>query len=54
VDTTGAGDLYASGFLYGWTQGMDLAQGGWLGSLAATETISQLAQSLRERQPSED
>ena len=41
VDTTGAGDLYASGFLYGWTRGMDLAQCGWLGSLAATETISQ-------------
>lgn len=40
-DTTGAGDLYASGFLYGWTQGLDLAQCGWLGSLAATETISQ-------------
>ncbi|WP_420638920.1 adenosine kinase [Candidatus Poriferisocius sp.] len=41
VDTTGAGDLYASGFLYGWTRGMDLARCGWLGSLAATETISQ-------------
>ncbi|MCY3888958.1 MAG: PfkB family carbohydrate kinase, partial [bacterium] len=41
VDTTGAGDLYASGFLYGWTQGRDLTQCGWLGSLAATEAISQ-------------
>ena len=41
VDTTGAGDLYASGFLYGWTRGMDQAQCGWLGSLAATEAISQ-------------
>ena len=41
VDTTGAGDLYASGFLHGWTQGMDLAQCGWLGSLTATEAISQ-------------
>ncbi|WP_419918038.1 adenosine kinase [Candidatus Poriferisocius sp.] len=41
VDSTGAGDLYASGFLYGWTRGMDLARCGWLGSLAATEAISQ-------------
>ena len=41
VDTTGAGDLYASGFLYGWTRGMDLAECGRLASVAATETISQ-------------
>ena len=41
VDTTGAGDLYASGFLYGWTRGMDLAECGRLASMAATETISQ-------------
>ncbi|MXW41802.1 MAG: adenosine kinase [Acidimicrobiia bacterium] len=41
VDTTGAGDLYAAGFLYGYTRQMDLAQCGWLGSLAATAVISQ-------------
>ena len=41
VDTTGAGDLYASGFLYGWTRGMDLAECGRLAAVAATETISQ-------------
>ena len=41
VDTTGAGDLYASGFLYGWTRGMNLAQCGQLGSMAATAAISQ-------------
>ncbi|MCY4163049.1 MAG: PfkB family carbohydrate kinase [bacterium] len=40
VDTTGAGDLYASGFLCGYTRGMELAQCGWLGSLAASEVIS--------------
>jgi sugar/nucleoside kinase (ribokinase family) len=42
VDTTGAGDLYASGFLHGFSQGMDLATCGALGSLAAAEVISHL------------
>jgi len=42
VDTTGAGDLYASGFLYGFSQGLDLATCGALGSLAAAEVISHL------------
>ncbi|MGB3410510.1 MAG: adenosine kinase [Microthrixaceae bacterium] len=42
VDTTGAGDLYASGFLYGFSQGEDLATCGALGSLAAAEVISHL------------
>lgn len=40
VDTTGAGDLYASGFLYGFTTGRDLETAGRLGSLAAAEIIS--------------
>ncbi|HUZ73466.1 MAG TPA: adenosine kinase [Stellaceae bacterium] len=39
VDTTGAGDLYASGFLYGLTHGRDLAACGRLGSLCAAEVI---------------
>ncbi|HCM83913.1 MAG TPA: adenosine kinase [Alphaproteobacteria bacterium] len=42
VDTTGAGDLFASGFLYGLTQGMDLAECGRLGTVAAAEIISHL------------
>jgi len=42
VDTTGAGDLYASGFLYGLTHGRDLASSGHLGSLCAAECISHL------------
>jgi len=40
VDTTGAGDLYAAGFLFGLTHGKSFAQCGRLGSLAAAEIIS--------------
>lgn len=40
VDTTGAGDLYASGFLYGYTRGLDLETCGRLASIAAAEIIS--------------
>ena len=40
VDVTGAGDLYAAGFLFGYTQGFGLARSAQLGSLAAAEIIS--------------
>ena len=40
VDTTGAGDQYAAGFLYGYTQGMDLKRCGQIATLTATEVIS--------------
>ena len=40
VDTTGAGDLYAAGFLFGLSRGMGLAMCGRLGALAAAEVIS--------------
>jgi len=40
VDTTGAGDLYASGFLYGLTHGLGLPICGAVGSLCAAEIIS--------------
>jgi sugar/nucleoside kinase (ribokinase family) len=42
VDTTGAGDLYASGFLHGYTRDADLETCARLGSLAAAEVISHL------------
>jgi fructokinase len=39
VDTTGAGDAYAAGFLAGWTAGRPLPACGRMGSLAAAEVI---------------
>lgn len=42
VDTTGAGDLFAAGFLYGITHGFGLARSGRLGALAAAEVIGHL------------
>jgi sugar/nucleoside kinase (ribokinase family) len=42
VDTTGAGDLYAAGFLYGYTQARPLPECGRLGALAAAEVISHM------------
>jgi len=40
IDTTGAGDLFASGFLYGLVSGRDLAECGRIGAVAAAEVIS--------------
>jgi sugar/nucleoside kinase (ribokinase family) len=40
IDTTGAGDLYAAGFLFGVATGRDLETAGRLGALAASEIIS--------------
>ena len=42
VDTTGAGDLYAAGFLHGYTQGHSMEVCGALGSLAAGIVIQQI------------
>ena len=40
VDTTGAGDQYAAGFLYGLAKGLNFDVCGQLGSLAAAEVIA--------------
>ena len=40
VDTTGAGDLYAAGFLYGLINGRSIGTCAMIGSLAAAEIIS--------------
>ena len=42
VDTTGAGDLYAAGFLYGLARGRPLDECGRLASLTAAEIISHI------------
>ena len=42
VDATGAGDLFAAGFLYGLTTGRPLDHCAQLGALAAAEVISHL------------
>jgi sugar/nucleoside kinase (ribokinase family) len=42
VDTTGAGDLFAAGFLFGHARGMPLSVCGRLGCLAAAEIISHI------------
>lgn len=40
VDTTGAGDQFAAGFLYGWSTGRNPVECGQLGSICASEVIS--------------
>jgi len=42
VDTTGAGDLYAAGFLHAYTQGQPLEYCGRLGSLCAGQVVTQM------------
>ncbi|MBG78028.1 MAG: adenosine kinase [Alphaproteobacteria bacterium] len=42
IDTTGAGDQFAAGFLYGFTEGLPLETCGQLGTLAAAEVISHI------------
>ena len=48
VDTTGAGDLYAAGFLFGYTTGRSLSDCGRLGSLAAGLVIQQVGPRPRQ------
>jgi sugar/nucleoside kinase (ribokinase family) len=48
VDTTGAGDLWAAGFLYGLTQGYPLAQCGMLGSACGYEVCRTIGAAIPE------
>ena len=49
IDTTGAGDMYAGGVLYGVTHGMTWKQAGHLGSHAAARIVSQLGARLENK-----
>ena len=42
VDATGAGDMYAAGFLYGFVRGKPIEQCGKIASLVASEVISHM------------
>ena len=42
VDTTGAGDQFATGFLYGYATGQGLEVSGKMGCVAAAEVISHI------------
>ena len=47
-DTTGAGDLYASGFLYGQYKGLSLEKSGKIGSLLASKVIEQIGAKMND------
>jgi hypothetical protein len=49
IDTTGAGDMYAAGLLYGITLGLSWRQAGHLASHAAARIVAQLGARLRNR-----
>jgi sugar/nucleoside kinase (ribokinase family) len=49
VDTTGAGDMYAAGILYGLTHGMSWKQSGQLASHAAARIVSQMGARLTRK-----
>ena len=49
IDTTGAGDMYAGGLLYGITNGLNWKQAGHLASHAAARIVGQLGARLERR-----
>ena len=48
VDTTGAGDMFAAGFMYGITHGFSAEKSGHLASFAASKIVSQFGARLKE------
>lgn len=48
IDTTGAGDYYASGFLYGYLNGLTLSQAGEIGSLLAGKVIEVMGATISD------
>jgi len=49
IDTTGAGDMYAAGILYGITNGLSWKQAGHLASHAASRVVAQMGARLQHR-----
>jgi len=54
IDTTGAGDMYAAGVLYGITNGLTWQQAGHLGSHAAAQIVSRLGARLPKSYTAEE
>ncbi len=50
IDTTGAGDLYASGFLYGYANKWALEKCGKLGSLTASKVVEVIGAKINENE----
>jgi len=50
IDTTGAGDIYASGFLYAYVNGLDLKQCGKIGSFLASKIVAMIGPKFPEQQ----
>ena len=48
IDTTGAGDLWASGFLYGYMNGWDMESSGNLGSVVSNEVVQVMGAQIPE------
>jgi len=48
VDTTGAGDAWAAGFLSGYLRGLSLPAAGAMGSLLGSETVQHLGATIPE------
>ncbi len=48
IDTTGAGDLWAAGFLYGWSRQRDLTDCGRIGSIFGAAAVQQQGSVLPE------
>ena len=48
IDTTGAGDMYAGGLLYGLTQGYSVLRSGHLASYASSRVVAQFGARLKE------
>jgi len=48
IDTTGAGDLWAAGFLYGYMNGWDMERAGNLGSIVSNEVVQVMGAMIPE------